>query len=169
LYIFYSDNNTGLSESEFLSLIKANQGIIYKLTGLYAADAEEKKDLCQEIICQAWKGWPSFRKDAKFSTWLYRISLNTILTQKRRKKIIEYREDLDSITSSVEQGTIEQENSRRLQMAIRELVETDRALISLHLDGYENGEIAEIVGISANNVGVKLHRIKNQLTKILND
>jgi RNA polymerase sigma factor (sigma-70 family) len=158
-----------LSESEFLSLIKANQGIIYKLTGLYAADAEEKKDLCQEIICQAWKGWPLFKGEAKFSTWLYRISLNTILTQKRRKKIIDYREDLEPIAASVEQNTIQQENSRRLHRAIRELVETDRALISLHLDGYENGEIAEIVGITANNVGVKLHRIKNQLAKILND
>jgi len=158
-----------LSESEFLSLIKENQGIIYKLTGLYAADAEEKKDLCQEIICQAWKGWPSFKGEAKFSTWLYRISLNTILTQKRRKKLIDYREDLEPIATSVEQNTIQQENSRRLHKAIRELAETDRALISLHLDGYENGEIAEIVGITANNVGVKLHRIKNQLAKILND
>ena len=158
-----------MSESEFLSLIKANQGIIYKLTGLYAADAEEKKDLCQEIICQAWKGWPSFKGEAKFSTWLYRISLNTILTQKRRKKLIDYREDLEPIANAVEQNTIQQENSHRLQRAIRGLVETDRALISLHLDGYENGEIAEIVGITANNVGVKLHRIKNQLAKILND
>jgi RNA polymerase sigma factor (sigma-70 family) len=158
-----------LSESEFLSLIKANQGIIYKLTGLYAADAEEKKDLCQEIICQAWKGWPSFKGEAKFSTWLYRISLNTILTQKRRKKLIDYREDLEPIATSEEQNTVQQENSRRLHKAIRELVETDRALISLHLDGYENGEIAEIVGITANSVGVKLHRIKNQLAKILND
>lgn len=158
-----------MSESEFLSQIKANQGIIYKLTGLYAADAEEKKDLCQEIICQAWKGWPKFKGEAKFSTWLYRISLNTILTQKRRKKIIDFRDDLESIAASVEQGTIQQENSRRLHKAIRELEETDRALISLHLDGYENGEIAEIVGITANNVGVKLHRIKNQLAKILND
>jgi RNA polymerase sigma factor (sigma-70 family) len=158
-----------LSETEFLSLIKANQGIIYKLAGLYAYDAEEKKDLCQEIICQAWKGWPSFKGDSKFSTWLYRISLNTILTQKRRKKIIDYREDLEPIASTIEQSTIQQENSRRLHRAIRELVETDRALISLHLDGYENGEIAEIVGITANNVGVKLHRIKNQLAKILND
>jgi RNA polymerase sigma factor (sigma-70 family) len=158
-----------LSESEFLSLLKASQGIIYKLAGLYAADAEEKKDLCQEIICQAWKGWPTFRRESKFSTWIYKISLNTILTQKRRKKIIDYRDDLEPIASAVEQNTVQAENSRRLQKAIRKLAETDRALISLHLDGYENGEIAEILGITNNNVGVKLHRIKNQLAKILND
>lgn len=158
-----------MSETEFLSLIKENQGIIYKLAGLYAADAEEKKDFCQEIICQAWKGWPSFKGEAKFSTWLYRISLNTILTQKRRKKLIDYRDDLEPIASATEQNTVQRENSRRLRLAIRSLAETDRALISLHLDGYENGEIAEIIGISVNNVGVKLHRIKNQLAKRLND
>ena len=158
-----------MSEAEFLSLIKENQGIIYKLAGLYATDAEEKKDFCQEIICQAWKGWPSFKGESKFSTWLYRISLNTILTQKRRKKIIDYRDDLEPVASSVEQNTVQQENAKRLRHAIRELAETDRALISLHLDGYENGEIAEIIGISVNNVGVKLHRIKNQLAKRLND
>lgn len=158
-----------MSEAEFLSLIKENQGIIYKLAGLYATDAEEKKDFCQEIICQAWKGWPSFKGESKFSTWLYRISLNTILTQKRRKKLIDYRDDLEPVASSVEQNTVQQENAKRLRQAIRALAETDRALISLHLDGYENGEIAEIIGISVNNVGVKLHRIKNQLAKRLND
>jgi RNA polymerase sigma-70 factor (ECF subfamily) len=75
-----------VSEQDFLAAVKSNQGIIFKLVGLYAADTEEKKDLYQEVLLQAWKSWPSFRGDAKFSTWLYRICLNTILTQKRKQK-----------------------------------------------------------------------------------
>ena len=156
-----------MSEQDFLAAVKSNQGIIFKLVGLYAADTEEKKDLYQEVLLQAWKSWPSFRGDAKFSTWLYRICLNTILTQKRKQKNINYQERLDEISPSVESAARLKEDSLRLQQAIRRLAETDRAIISAHLDGYNNGEIAEIMGIGLNHVSVKLHRIKQQLTTIL--
>jgi RNA polymerase sigma-70 factor (ECF subfamily) len=62
-----------VSEKEFLEQVRENQGIIYKLVGVYANDPEEKKDLYQEIVLQTWKSWPAFRKESKFSTWLYRI------------------------------------------------------------------------------------------------
>lgn len=73
-----------MSETQFLELVKQNQGIIFKLVGIYAADSEEKKDLYQQILLNAWKGWPNYRGEAKFSTWLYRICLNTIFTLKRK-------------------------------------------------------------------------------------
>ncbi len=156
-----------MSEAAFLEQVRQNQGIIYKLVALYANDAEEKKDLYQEVLLQAWKGWPAFRNDAKFSTWLYRICLNTIFTQKRKKHRIDYKDSLENISPAVQNSSVQKEDAVRLQQAIRQLSETDRAIISMNLDGYETGEIAAILGISNNHVSVKLHRIKQQLANLL--
>lgn len=156
-----------MSETQFLEQVRENQGIIYKLVGLYASDAEEKKDLYQEVLLQAWKAWPHFRRDAKFSTWLYRICLNTILTQKRKANLVDYKDSLEAISPSVQHSSIQKEEAAGLQKAIRQLSETDRAIISLYFDGYDNGEISQILGITANHVAVKLHRCKQQLTNLL--
>ncbi len=151
------------TEAVFLEQVQANQGIILKLVGLYANSVEERKDLYQEILFQAWKGFSTFRGDSKFSTWLYRISLNTILTSQRKAGRVEYRETIEETSLADEHDSLKHENSRVLRSAIRQLPETERAIITLHLDGYTNPEIADIMGISANNATVKLHRIKNQL------
>jgi RNA polymerase sigma-70 factor (ECF subfamily) len=157
-----------VSQTVFLEQVRNNQGVIYKLVGLYAADSEEKKDLYQEILLQAWKAWPSFRGDAKFSTWLYRVCLNTIFTIKRKSSAVEYRESLESVAPAVKNLSEAGQDAQRLYKAIRQLPETDRAIISMHLDGYENGEVADMFGISTNHVAVKLHRIRQQLANILN-
>jgi RNA polymerase sigma-70 factor (ECF subfamily) len=156
-----------LSETNFLEQVRQHQGIIYKLVGLYATDAEEKKDLYQEVLLQAWKGWHSFRQEAKFSTWLYRICLNTIFTHQRKKHRVDYKESLETISPAVENSVLQNEDIVRLRQAIRQLSETDRAIISMNLDGYENSEVAEMLGISNNHVAVKLHRIKQQLGNLL--
>lgn len=155
------------SEAAFLALIRANQGIIYKVVSLYAADAEEKKDLYQEILLQSWKGWPQFRGDAQFSTWLYRISLNTVLTSKRKRTVLVYANEVPD-HQQVLPPAVEQEDSVLLQAAIRQLTDADRALILLHLEGYSHPEIAEWLGLSANTVAVKLYRIRQRLSIILN-
>ncbi len=156
-----------MSEAEFLEQVRQNQGIIYKLVGLYANDTEEKKDLYQEILLQAWKAWPAFRQEAKFSTWLYRICLNTILTQKRKPHRLDYKDSLENISPAVHNSAVHNEDVVRLRLAIRQLPETDRAIISMNIDGYENAEVAEMLGISNNHVAVKLHRIKQQLGNLL--
>lgn len=156
-----------MSENRFLDLVKENQGIIFKLVSIYANDADEKKDMYQEIILNAWKGWPAFRGDAKFSTWLYRISLNTLLTLKRKTNRIDYTDSLSDISAQPQNNSIYNEDVVRLRQAIRLLSETNRAIISMHLDGYENSEIAEFMGISLNNVSVKLHRCKEQIGNLL--
>ncbi len=156
-----------MSESQFLEQVRLNQGIIYKLVGLYANDEEEKKDLYQEVLLQVWKAWPAFRNDSKFSTWLYRICLNTIFTQQRKKHRVDYKDSLEALSPSVENRSVELEDAKRLRQAIRQLSESDRAIISMHLDGYEHAEIADILGISGNHVAVKLHRIKQQLANLL--
>lgn len=156
-----------MSQQQFLESVRENQGIIYKLVALYANDTEEKKDLYQEVLLQAWKAWPSFRQESKFSTWLYRICLNTIFTQKRKVHRVDYRESLEALSPAVQNSSIQQEDAVRLRQAIRQLPETDRAIISMHLDGYDNPETAAMLGISGNHVAVKLHRIKQQLGNLL--
>ncbi|MBC7826413.1 MAG: RNA polymerase sigma factor [Chitinophagaceae bacterium] len=156
-----------MSEKEFLAQVKMNQGIVFKLVSLYAADEEEKKDLYQEILLQAWKSFSSFRRESKFSTWLYRVSLNTILTQKRKVSMIEYKESIDELPENLQSETVIVPDFNSVKEAIRRLPEIDRAIISMHLDGYENIEIAATIGISNNHVAVKLYRIKQQLSKFL--
>lgn len=156
-----------MSEKEFLEQVKLNEGIIFKLVSLYAGDAEEKKDLYQEVLLQAWKSSGSFRKEAKFSTWLYRVSLNTILTQKRKESIMEYKDSLESYSDTTPGETYIVSDFNSIKEVIRRLPEIDRAIISMHLDGYDNIEIGAVMGISSNHLAVKLHRIKQYLTSIL--
>jgi len=153
------------NETQFLDAIKSNQGIIRKLVSLYASSKEDKKDLYQEILLQAWKAYPRFRGDSKFSTWLYSVSLNTILSsnRKRRPEALSDFSAVEIIDNEIDYSDLE--NKQALTVAILSLSDTDKALISLHFDGYTNQEIADILGISLNNTGVKLHRIKQALAK----
>lgn len=148
----------------FEKLIKENRGIIFKVIRLYVQHEEDEKDLFQEIIFQAWRSYPRFEARSKFSTWLYRIALNTVLTFKRRPRVIDNHEDLSLL--AVADKTVSHD-SEVLYIAIRQLSEIERMIISLHLDGYDNNEIADIAGLTKNHIAVKLHRIKEQLTKIL--
>ena len=146
--------------------IKEHQGIIYKLVHLYARSEDDKKDIYQEIVLQAWRGFPAFRGEAAFGTWLYKLSLHTIFTLQRRQNGVAYTD-----TASLENKlvTTHSDEAERLYKAIRTLPETERAIVSLHLDGYGNNEVAEMLGITANAVGVKLHRAKQQLANLLKD
>jgi RNA polymerase sigma factor (sigma-70 family) len=155
------------AEQEFLNAIKANQGIIRKLVGLYASTDADKEDYYQEILLNAWKAYLRFRGDSKFSTWLYKVSLNTILTAQRKVNRTEYHDEIADHAATTHAAPLATENAQALRMAIRKLNETDRAIITLHLDGFGNNEISEIIGITLNHVAVKLHRIKTQLTNLL--
>ncbi|QLH32904.1 MAG: sigma-70 family RNA polymerase sigma factor [Cyclobacteriaceae bacterium] len=154
-----------VSEKEFVALVNENRGIIYKVIRLYIYQEEDIRDLYQEIVFQAWKSYPRFDGRSKFSTWLYRVGLNTVLTFKRRPVVVVPHEDLTSL--NVAQTKTNTDESEALYTAIRQLPEVDRMIISLHLDGYENEEIAEITGLTKNNTAVKLHRIKDILIKKL--
>lgn len=154
-----------VAEKEFVALVNENRGIIYKVIRLYVNQEEDTRDLYQEIVFQAWKSYPRFDGRSKFSTWLYRVGLNTVLTFKRRPQVVIPHEDLASLP--IAQTKPNTDESEALYVAIRELPEVDRMIITLHLDGYENEEIAEITGLTKNNTAVKLHRIKDLLIKKL--
>jgi RNA polymerase sigma factor (sigma-70 family) len=151
-------------DKEFTRLIEENRGIIFKVIRLYVNHEEDEKDLYQEIIFQAWRSYSRFEGRSKFSTWLYRIGLNTVLTFKRRPNVIDHHDDMSTFNIAEKSSS---GDSEALYVGIRQLNEIDRMIISLHLDGYENEEIAEIAGFTKNNVAVKLHRIKDLLIKTL--
>ena len=139
-----------------------------KLIGLYAYSLADRNDIYQEVLYNAWRGINSFQGKSKFSTWLYQVALNTILTYNRTsKKTSLANNDVEDLIVPVAPQTEKKEEVQRLYQAIRKLVETDRIIITLHLEGYDNPEIADILGISSNYVGVKLFRIKNQLQTFL--
>ncbi len=152
-----------VSESEFSKLIDQNKGIIFKVIRLYVNHKEDERDLYQEIIFQAWRSFPNFKGQSRFSTWLYRVSLNTVLTFRRRPQLVIPYEDLSVLKAAASENN-HQEETEALYLAIRGLNEIDRMIITLHLDGYENVEIADVSGLNKNNVAVKLHRIKEVLT-----
>ncbi|MBX2957618.1 MAG: sigma-70 family RNA polymerase sigma factor [Cyclobacteriaceae bacterium] len=154
------------TEKEFTALMRENRGIIFKVIRLYVNHPEDEQDLFQEIHLQAWRSYARFNGLSKFSTWLYRVSLNTVLTFKRRQVLVKPSEHLEKFGGTHDPHG-RTEDSEALYLAIRGLSEIDRMIITLHLDGYENEEVAEISGLTKNNVAVKLHRIKETLTKKL--
>lgn len=150
----------------FLDIIANHQGIIYRVVKLYRRQAADQEDLFQEIVLQLWKAYPAYRGAAKVSTWMYRIALNTALASYRKQRVaVQYPGELPQATPVPEAS--ESAQQIRLLEAIRGLKPAERALISLYFEGYAHKEIGEIIGITENNVGVRMNRIKTKLKKRL--
>ena len=152
------------SEQEFISLLNQHQKIVYKVCNLYMNRHSEREDLFQEITLQAWKAYGSFRGDAKFSTWLYRVALNTAITFFRKEKKMPAIYSTDTLPDQGEEAydPIE-EQVKAMYAAIGELSKIDKAIVMLYLEDYSYNEIGEMMGITANNVAVKMNRIKIKL------
>ena len=153
-------------EKSYLDKREAHKGIIYKMINLYADDEEDRKDLYQEIVFQSWSAYGRFKGDAKFSTWLYKLSLNVSLSFLSKQKKHNQVKDAGQFAHYFEPPELS-ERADWLYRCIKQLTEIDRSIIMLHLDGFDNIEISEMTGISRNNTNVKLHRIKQQLTTLL--
>lgn len=151
-------------EKEFITLLNQHQKIVYKVCNLYMDRHSEREDLFQEITLQAWKAYGSFRGDAKFSTWLYRVALNTAITffRKEKKQPAIYSTDTVPDQGDDTYDPIE-EQVKALYAAIGELSKIDKAIVMLYLEDYSYIEIGDIMGITANNVAVKMNRIKAKL------
>lgn len=152
------------SEKEFITLLNQHQKIVHKVCNLYMDRHSDREDLFQEITLQAWKAYGNFRGDAKFSTWLYRVALNTAITFFRKEK---RKPDIYS-TDSVPERTEDaydpiEEQVKAMYAAIGELSKIDKAIVMLYLEDYSYNEIGEMMGITANNVAVKMNRIKTKL------
>lgn len=153
-----------MEQDAFIRLIKENEGIIYKISTVYAQGEEDRKDLYQEIVYQLWKSAGNFRGEAKQSTWLYRIALNTSITHLNRAKRHHQVPIDEAVLNRVEvhEGLLEEQVTAFYQQ-IKKLNALEKGLILLYLEGKSYEEMAEITGLSTSNVGTKLGRIKQKL------
>ena len=152
-------------QQEFIKLIKANEGIIFKVTLVYTFNEEDRKDLYQEIVFQLWKSFDSFRGDSKISTWMYRIALNTAITnlKKEKRKGNSVPLDNDFLNRIDEIDTIIDDRIKILYTQIKKLNTVEKGVILLYLEGKTYEEISGITGFTATNVGTRLNRIKQKL------
>ncbi|MDW3192623.1 MAG: sigma-70 family RNA polymerase sigma factor [Cytophagales bacterium] len=156
-------------EQPFLDQIIKSQGIIHRICQMYASDTHERQDLFQEILIQLWKSYPSFQGRSKFSTWLYRVSLNVAIQNlrvyKRRPDRTGTLAQVPEFPEMPEEDQFE-EKLQWFHQALEQLSPIDKAIVMLYLEEKDNEEIAAIVGISQNYVRVKMNRIKTKLSKI---
>ncbi|MEI6139342.1 MAG: sigma-70 family RNA polymerase sigma factor [Mariniphaga sp.] len=157
-------------KEEFLQNITSNQAIIHKVTRIYCDNVDDRKDLFQEILIQLWKSYGSFKEQSKFSTWMYRVAINTAITAFKRgaKKNIkaQFVRDLPPVVDD-EYDTDLEENLNMLHTAIGQLTGIEKSIILLYLEDKSYEEIAEITGITQNYVRVKMNRIKKKLESIM--
>ena len=156
-------------EKEFVSLLNRHPGILYKVCSLYCKDRDDRNDLFQEIVLQLWKAYPAFKNESAVTTWMYRIALNTAISNFRKKagkpQPVSFTEVAFQIPDLKEE-TADEEISL-LYASIEQLSPVEKAVISLYLDDRSYDEMATILGISKSNVGVKLNRIKTKLEKLI--
>jgi len=156
-------------ETDFEQIVKENAGVLHKLCRVYTFNGDEYEELFQEMLVAVWRATGNFRGEAKISTFVYQICINTALGF--RSKIVRHKtrfEPLDGKVFIQPAPDIEKdERLQRLYAAIRKLKPVDRAIVSLYLDDKSYDETAEILGISKTNVATRLMRLKKQLTEKL--
>lgn len=151
-------------EKEFTDLLMQHQHIIYKICLMYADEKEDIADLYQETVYNLWKSYDQFENRSRFSTWLYRITLNTCITDVRQRKRKGTTCPLGLTTLSLlDEKDPKQEMLKEMYRMIRGLNKLERMYIMLWLDGKTYEEIAEIIGTNRNQVAITLYRIKEKL------
>ena len=156
-------------EKEFLGMIEEQKRTIYKVCYMYANDQDDLNDLFQETVLNLWKGYPKYRGDSTFNTWVYRIAMNTCITFLRRSNT-----RLQTVPMTAQMAgclVTDEETEARLKelyTLINQLGKLERALILLWLEERNYQEMADILGISKVNVGVKLNRIREKLKRMSN-
>lgn len=157
------------SENDFLHLLDAHKGILHKISKMYMESPEDQQDLFQETVYQLWKNYHTFSHQSKFSTWMYRVAVNTAITYFKKQKrkpftTSSFPEDLPSEENDA--------NTKELQLshfykAVQQLEKIEKALIFYHLEKYTHKEISLQLGISEVNARVKLNRAKNKLKELI--
>ena len=158
-------------ENKFLSDFEKNQNIAHKICRIYTTNQSAHNDLFQEITIQLWKAYPKFRGDAKFSTWMYRVGLNTAITLYRKSKRSIKTQDFEGVEFKIkaeDYDDTEEQQLKVLYKAVHQLNDIEKALVFLYLEDKDYREISETLGISEVNARVKMNRIKTKLRTILN-
>jgi RNA polymerase sigma factor (sigma-70 family) len=158
-----------VKEQAFLSKIEKHKGILYKVSKMYMDNKDDQEDLFQEIILQLWKAYDTFKGDSQFSTWMYRVAINTSLVflKKDKKKIDRHEITSDNIKDDESDADIKESQLEHFYKAIQKLDKIDKAIMFYQLEGYSHKEIGDNLGITEGNARVKLNRAKEKLKEII--
>lgn len=156
------------SDCSFDALLQRHRGIVLKVAHSYAHGAEDRADLAQDIATQLWRAWPGYDPARSFSTWMYRIALNTAISwlrgeHLRRRHAVPLDEDLHDPADEGPDGHDAAEGLRLLQRFMDTLDPFNRALLLLYLEERSTREIAEVVGLGESNVTTRISRLKQRL------
>jgi len=156
-------------EQEFLNRIESHKGILYKVSKMYMDNHDDQQDLFQEIICQLWKSYDTFRNESQFSTWMYRVAVNTaiVFLRKEKRKVDKYEIASENIKEDEGDSHIKESQLDHFYKAVQKLEKIDKAIIFYQLEGFSHKEIGENLGISEGNARVKLNRAKEKLKEII--
>ncbi|KOP36210.1 RNA polymerase sigma factor [Flavobacterium sp. WLB] len=156
-------------EQEFLNRIESHKGILYKVSKMYMDTHDDQQDLFQEIICQLWKSYDSFRNESQFSTWMYRVAVNTaiVFLKKEKRKVDKYEIASENVKEEEGDSQIKENQIEHFYKAVQKLEKIDKAIIFYQLEGFSHKEIGENLGISEGNARVKLNRAKEKLKDII--
>nr|WP_199399030.1 RNA polymerase sigma factor [Putridiphycobacter roseus] len=158
-----------IKQKEFIKLVKPHQGILVKVSKIYMDTLTDQEDLRQEILFQLWKAYPSFKGKSQFSSWMYRVAINTAITFFKQQKKMPFLELLNDKTVSINEAVeeIKTEQLAHFYGAVRQLNKIEKALILYSIEGYSQKEIATELGLSEVNTRVKLKRTKDKLKSII--
>lgn len=158
-------------EHSFIEQLEQHQNIVHKVCRLYTNNQDAHNDLFQEITIQLWKAFPKFRGDSKFSTWMYRVGLNTAITLYRKSKRRINTSEIETVQfklKAVPYDDTEEQQLKLLYQAVHQLNDIEKALVFLYLEDKDYREISSTLGISEVNARVKMNRVKTKLRTILN-
>ncbi len=157
-------------ETRFLQLIGENKGILFKICKIYQDDPDDRNDLLQEMTLQLWLAFDSFRGESKFSSWMYRVALNTAIVFFKKQKRRPDSEQLPYQFDKEEEPSAAGEKEAQLAIfykAVQQLGKVEKALIYLYMEDQPHKEIAASLGITEVNVRVRINRVKNKLKEII--
>lgn len=160
-------------ENRFLHWLQGFNRIIYRIVRISEYNPDSQKDLYQEILFQLWCSVPQFKGQAKDSTWIYRVALNTAMVWQRKEKRERTFASMDAAVidwpapAGIDEAHSPETRLEEIYKAIGTLPKPERALILMQLDGLSYQEMAEVTGLTESNIGVKLSRIKQKLTQLI--
>lgn len=153
-------------DNEFEQVVKKHKSTIYTVCYMFSKDKDEVDDLFQDVLINMWKGFDNFRGESKVDTWIWRVALNTCISDDRKKKRRGETVPLDISMNLYADNDDDSKQIRMLYDRINKLGVIDRAIVLLWLENMSYDEIGAIIGITPKNVSVKLVRIKQQLMKM---
>jgi len=150
-------------KQNFINTINKNHGIIRSLCKAYYASYEDQKDAFQDVILQLWKSFDTFRGESEISTWIYRVSLNTLITKVRKERSRIITESLVPSELVLSPTPMADDDTELLNHVIQSLKDMDKAIVILYLEGYKNKEISQILNVTPSNVSTRINRVKAEL------